>query len=162
MQYANKMLRLNSQDFSMIIEKIKSSNNELAGGTLYGYDDGQFVTVNQISINENHADYADSEQINSLQTKDPYKQYIGEWFYHPGFGGWIDSYYDDIMQKKSESAARVQEHKSPVVIVLDIVDDEIMAVATQLSAWRGFDIMVKSAEGIDYFNHGLKLEKVDI
>lgn len=200
MQYANKKMYLRLQDFEMIMEEIKSCNNKQAGGTLYGYEDGRSIRVNQVSINENHAEYLECEHINQLQTNDPTNQYLGEWFYQADFKGWISDGCEEFMQKKSVTAAKVQEFKSFVVIGFNIVDGEIIAFAEQYSGESFYsddfeslidvryenitkkesvvsskmqdhkpqgtnqlvvsfpvDLMVKSADGIEYFNDGFKL-----
>jgi hypothetical protein len=131
MQYANSRLSLKLETFEAIIMEIKSSKSKQAGGTLYGYDDGICITVNQISINENHFEYLESERINKLQTNDLTTQYIGEWFYQAGFKGWICDNYKEIMQNKSVAASKEQECKSPVVVGFNIVNGEIIAVAQQ-------------------------------
>lgn len=131
MQYANKKMLLRLQDFETIIEAIKSCKNKRTGGTLYGYENDRLITVHQISINENHDEYLASENINLLQTNDSHSHYIGEWFYHDAFKGWISEEYDKMMQKKSETASKVQEFKSTVVIGFNIIDGEIIVVAKQ-------------------------------
>ncbi len=159
MQYANKKVFLRLQDFEMIIEELKSFTKEQTGWTLYGNAGEGCIRVNQITINENHDDYLKSKHINQLAVNDSTHQYLGEWFYHADFKGWIDDSYHNSMRMKSLAASKVQKFKSPVVIGFNIIDGDINAVAELFSIPLGVDIWVKGANKLEYISRGMKLMK---